>query len=166
MRVVTNTSPVLYLFQIGQLSLLERLYGRIIAPQAVINELAVGRQQGYEVPDCGAYKWMVVETVPSAPVLRLVTALGAGEAEALALALALSEPTDLVLLDDGLARQIAASHGVRVTGTIGVLLQSKQQGLIGSVTPALDRLQQAGFYMTDALKVHVLRTAGESSETG
>jgi predicted nucleic acid-binding protein len=92
MRVVSNTSPLQYLYVAQQLPLLERLYGRIIVPQAVIGELDVGRQQGYAVPDCRAYSWMQSETVAIPSVLRLITNLGTGEAEALALAI--MQPTD------------------------------------------------------------------------
>lgn len=93
MRVISDTSPLQYLHGIRQLPLLEQLYGRIVVPQAVIDELNVGRQQGYDVPDCSAYDWMQPETVTIPSVLKLITNLGAGEAETLALALA--QPTDL-----------------------------------------------------------------------
>ena len=58
MRVVSNTSPLQYLHIVQQLPLIERLYGQIVVPQAVIDELDVGRQQGYDTPDCRAYNWM------------------------------------------------------------------------------------------------------------
>jgi uncharacterized protein len=98
MRIISNTSPLQYLYAIRQLPLLERLYGQIVVPQAVCDELHVGQQQGYDVPDCRMYSWMRIETVAIPSVLKLITNLGAGEAEALALAL--MQPTDLVLLDD------------------------------------------------------------------
>lgn len=111
MRVISNTSPLQYLHSIQQLPLLEQLYGRIVVPQAVVDELAVGRHEGYDVPDCTPYSWMQVETVTVPAMLKLITNLGAGEAEALALALV--QPTDLVILDDALARQVATSQAIR-----------------------------------------------------
>lgn len=159
MRVITNTSPLLYLHLIGQLTLLERLYGQIITPQAVIDELDTGRQQGYDTPDCKTYAWMQRETVPIPNVLKLVVNLGAGEAEALALALL--QPTDLVILDDALARQVAASQNIRHTGTLGVLIQAKQQGLIPLVMPLLALLETAGFRVVDTLRDTVRTIVGE-----
>lgn len=159
MRVVTNTSPLIALFQIGQLDLLERLYGRLVVPQAVVDELTAGRHEGYEVPDCGAYGWMVVETIAVPSMLRLITALGPGEAEALALSLA--TPTDLVLLDDGLARQLAKSQALRVTGTLGLLVEAKRAGLIPLVMPHVARLRAAGFRMGAPLAAAIARLAGE-----
>ncbi len=40
--VVSNTSPLLYLHQIGRIDLLQKLYGAVIAPPAVAGELRVG----------------------------------------------------------------------------------------------------------------------------
>jgi predicted nucleic acid-binding protein len=50
-RLVCNTSPLQYLHQIGQLGILPRLAEEIIVPQAVVNELAAGRQAGVELPE-------------------------------------------------------------------------------------------------------------------
>lgn len=120
--------------------LLQQLYGRIIVPQAVIGELQAGQQEGYDVPDCDAYSWMRIKTVALPSVLKLITNLGPGEAEALALAL--TQPADLVILDDSLARQVAASQHIHYTGTLGILIQAKQRGLIDAVMPLVDAIQQ------------------------
>jgi hypothetical protein len=159
MRVVSNTSPLQYLHAIHHLAVLEQLYGHIVVPQAVMAELDTGRQAGYDVPDCRAYPWMIPDTVAIPAVLRLITNLGAGEAEALALAL--TTPTDLVLLDDALARQVAASQGIRYTGTIGILIQAKHQGLVTAVMPLVDAMQHAGFRVSDALKATLQRMTTE-----
>jgi hypothetical protein len=159
MRVVSNTSPLQYLHAIHHLHVLEQLYGRIVVPQAVMAELDTGRQSGYDVPDCRAYSWMIPETVAIPAMLRLITNLGAGEAEALALALA--APTDLVLLDDALARQVAASQGIRYTGTLGILIQAKHQGIVTAVMPLVDAMQHAGFRVSDALKATIRRMTAE-----
>lgn len=128
-------------------------------PQAVIDELDVGRQQGYDVPDCRAYNWMRVETIALPAILKLITNLGSSEAEALALSL--SQPSNLVLLDDALARQVAASQGLRYTGTLGVLVQAKHQGLIGAVVPLVEAMQRAGFRVSEELKLTIRRVSGE-----
>lgn len=159
MRVVTNTSPLVYLFRLGLLDLLHQLYGQVVVPQSVVDELSVGRSEGFDVPDCSIHEWMVVETIAIPPLLRLVTALGRGEAEALALAL--SRPTDLVLLDDGAARQLASMQSLRFTGTLGMLVQAKRQGLVSEVMPLVQQLQGAGFRMTTALISMIARQAGE-----
>ena len=159
MRVVSNTSPLLYLHTIGQLTLLEQLYGRIIVPQAVVTELAVGAQQGYMVPRPSDYGWIQIDSVALPAMLTLIANLGAGEAEALALAII--EPTDLLILDDGLARRVAAAQRLRYTGTLGVLMQAKRVGHIPFVMPLVMQLHQAGFRLTASLIESIRRNAGE-----
>ena len=69
--------------------------------------------------------------------------LGPGEGEVLALALELAGAT--VILDDGLARRVAAMLGIRLRGTLGLLLDAKKIGFIQSVAPLVDQLQALGF---------------------
>jgi uncharacterized protein len=92
-------------------------------------------------------------------VLKLITNLGAGEAEALALALA--QPTDLVILDDALARQVAASRSIRHTGTLGILIRAKQQGLVTSAMPLIEAMERAGFRLSSTLKATIRRIVSE-----
>jgi hypothetical protein len=159
MRVIIDTSPLQYLHIARHLPLLEQLYGTLVVPRAVAEELDVGRQQGFDVPDCGAFSWMQLEAVTVPELLRLVTNLGRGEAEALALAL--DPPADLVLLDDAFARHVAASQGIRYTGTLGVLLHAKERQLIPAVRPLIDTIQEAGFRLSTQTKLAVLKLARE-----
>lgn len=68
----------------------------------------------------------------------------------------------LVILDDKKARRIAQQMGLRVIGTIGVLLRAKQQGLLAEIRPFIDVLQQADFRISDSLYEEALRLAGEA----
>ncbi len=159
MRVVSNTSPLFYLHSIRQIELLARLYGQIVVPGSVVDELEAGRAQGYDAPECRVHPWMRIESIAVPALLALMTSLGPGEAEALALAL--SEPTDLIILDDALARQIAADRNLRYTGTLGILIQSKQAGFLPTIMPLVSQLQQAGFYMTPDLIAGIRRAVNE-----
>lgn len=49
--VISNTSPIFYLHRLGLLDLLEKLYGEIIIPNAVLEELEEGKKSGEDVPD-------------------------------------------------------------------------------------------------------------------
>ena len=82
------------------MDLLQKLYQRILIPEAVVNELKAGRDQGEDTPDVTDYDWIEVQSVRVPQLIRLITDLGAGEAEVLALAL--EEPGRLVILDDKL----------------------------------------------------------------
>jgi len=157
--VISNTSPLFYLHRLRRLDLLQKLYGRITVPAAVVNELKAGRDQGEEAPDVAHYDWIEVRPVRVPELIRLITDLGPGEAEVLALAL--EEAGSLVILDDHLAREVAKLQNVRITGTAGVLLKAKQEGPISAVAPLLDQLTQLDFRLGDAVKASLLRLVQE-----
>lgn len=158
-EVLSNTSPLVYLHQIGRMDLLPALYGRIIIPEAVAFELSEGARLGHAVPAVEALPWIAVEKVEKAALLQLVTDLDAGEREALALAV--GRPGSMLLLDDGHARRYATMLGLTFTGTLGVLLRAKKRGLLQEVRPELDRLQALGFRAAAEVRESVLRLAGE-----
>jgi predicted nucleic acid-binding protein len=113
-KVIVNTSPLQYLYQLGQIELLQHLYGEIAVPISVVNELARGQELGIIVPHCAQYEWMQQRAVRIKSYLPLVTGLGAGEKEVIALALEHREGSEdaLVVLDDGLARCYASHVGL------------------------------------------------------
>jgi uncharacterized protein len=157
--VISNTSPLFYLHRLRQLDLLQKLYTRLLVPEAVVDELQAGRDQGEDVPEVTGYDWIEVRAVRMPAVVTLISDLGAGEAQVLALALEV--PGSLVLLDDRLARAVARMRNIRQTGTAGVLLKAKQEGHISAVAPLLDRLLQLDFRLSDAVKASILKLAQE-----
>jgi predicted nucleic acid-binding protein len=66
-----------------------------------------------------------------------------------------------LILDDKKARTIARQLNLAVTGTCGVLLRAKDQGVLAQVRDVLDALRAAGFRASDTLIREVLRRAGE-----
>ncbi len=52
--------------------------------------------------------------------------------------------------------------GIRLTGTLGILLDAKQAGLLEEIAPLLERLQALGFRLSQGTKAAVLRIAGEA----
>lgn len=133
---------------------------RVWVPQAVAAELANGRALGHDLPDPTALPWMAVRRAASAAALPLAADLGPGEAEVLALAL--EDPQLLAVIDDGLARRIAAALGIRFTGTLGLLVDAKRKGLLPTVKPVLDRLDTLRFRVAPATRAAVLSMAGEA----
>jgi predicted nucleic acid-binding protein len=53
----------------------------------------------------------------------------------------------LLILDDAAARAQGKAMGLPFTGTLGVLLKSKQSGLIAVVHAFLDQLEKLGFFL-------------------
>lgn len=158
-ETISNSSPIQYLFQCNLLDLLPSLFDRVIIPEAVVAEISEGRGLGVTLPVMDALPWACVRAPKDPALLPLVTDLGQGEREVLALALA--SPGSLVILDDGLARRYAAHLGLRLIGTLGVLVRAKRQGLITAVAPVLDQLDRLRFRVDPETRTRVLLKAGE-----
>jgi len=159
LEVICNTSPIQYLYQLGLLHVLPALATQVIIPPAVVEEVAVGRAAGVSLPDLAALKWVTVRRPVGELALPLVTDLGPGETGVLMLALEL--PEAVVVLDDALARRVAETLGLRLTGTLGVLLDAKHTGLVTTVAPLLDQLQALRFRLAPHTREAVLKLAGE-----
>jgi predicted nucleic acid-binding protein len=92
--------------------------------------------------------------------LLLPEPLGPGEREAILLAMEVK--SDFVVLDDHQARAAAREHGLPVTGTLGLLVRAKHQGLISEVRPLMQEMVAAGHYASDRLQALILAKAGEA----
>ena len=158
--VISNTSPLLYLYRIGVIEWLPKLFDEIWIPTAVVDELKEGRSRGYDVPDLNDYLWLKIENPRAMPTDWLSLDLGPGELATMALAF---ENQDLiVLLDDMLARNTALAAGLSVWGTLKVLLEAKNHGLTDNIESYIDRLNDAGMWMSDEIRQRILRLAGET----
>jgi predicted nucleic acid-binding protein len=163
-ELICDTSPFQYLHQLGLLHILPALSQAVIIPPAVVDELAAGRELGVDLPDPTGLAWITIRRPVSAAAIPLITDLGPGETEVLMLALELS--ATVLVLDDALARQVAHSLNLKLTGTLGILLDAKRAGLIDTVAPALDQLQKLRFYLAPHTRTAVLKLAGELPRTG
>lgn len=157
-EVFLNTTPLQYLHRLGHLEWLRDFYGRVIAPMAVALELREGRRLGARVPSIEALPWIEVRA-PVAAVPAFPRFIHRGEAEVLALAA--ESDAALVVIDDLLARGLARKLGLRVAGTLGIILRAKSEGRIDAVAPLMDQLEQQGFHVAAETRAEVLRLAGE-----
>jgi len=160
-EVICHTAPLQYLHPVGLLDLLPRLATQILVPQAVVDELAVGRARGLKLPDPNSLPWMTVRRPTGAPTMPVTPELGQGELEVLALGLATTGA--IAILDDPRARQMADKLGIRVRGTLGLLTDARRAGFVPAVAPLLDQLQAVGFRLAPATRLAVLSLAGEVS---
>jgi predicted nucleic acid-binding protein len=157
--VVSATSPITNLAAIGQLDLLRQIYGRVIVPEAVFQELtAVGGHHPGAVAQ--QLDWIETRAVSNRLLVNaLRVELDKGEAEAIALAQELA--ADLLLIDEHLGRAAATRLGVRIIGLLGVLIEAKHRGLIQEIKPLVDTLMSLGFHVKQDLYQRVLQAAGE-----
>jgi predicted nucleic acid-binding protein len=130
MIVVADTAPLNYLIQIDCDGLLPKLYGRIVVPASVMQEL------GHAAAPAPVHRWLAhipawidVRVTAAAPDAELAD-LDLGEREAIQLAE--EQHADLLLIDERKGRQRARQRGLKTTGTLGVLLSAGELGLIDS----------------------------------
>lgn len=153
MIIVSDTSPLTALLTVGTAELLPRLFGEVIIPEAVRDELL---RSHAALP-----AWLRVEAVKnSAETARFAMVVDAGEAEAIELAKEMH--ADRLLMDERKGRRLAAQEGIPVIGLVGVVLLAKRNRLIPSARALLQRLEHdAGMYLTDELREQALQSVGE-----
>lgn len=158
MIVVSDTSVITNLIQLGQLPLLKELFGNIIIPQKVFDELA--RIPG-QIEIINENAWMEVRQISDeAHFKKLISTLDPGEAEAIVLAIELK--ADALLIDEKKGRRIAQEYGITITGLLGILIEAKAENLIQKVKPILDRLIfEMGFRISPKLYQHILEEVDE-----
>ena len=155
-KVVSNTTPLIALANIRQLDLLKKLYGEVIIPKAVVDEIITEPAKSSVINS----DWIVVKEIKDQDDRKLFKAkLHAGEVEVMILAQEIG--AELLLMDDNAAKKTAKYLGLTVTGTLGVLLKAKKLGYIEAVKPLLDALVADGLFISDTVRQFVLEEAGE-----
>lgn len=141
------------------MELLPSLYGRVCIPPAVQDEINRGKALGVTLPNLHDLNWISIVDPEPPILLPLANGLGAGELQVIALAKETAK--NLALLDDRRARRFAPLLGVTFSGTLGVLLKAKQQGMLERLKPVCDTLEQRGFRLSRKTRKSVLLMAGE-----
>jgi len=133
-----------------ELDILHRLYGEIYTTNIVAEEF------GESIPD-----WITLIDPQDEQKQRLLELqIDKGEASALNLALEIS--ADLVILDDFKARRIAEKLGLQITGTLGVIIKAKQERILESAKPIIEKLQNTDFRISESLIKEALLLAKEN----
>ena len=158
MGLVANAGPLIALARIGKLELLPSAYAEILVPDAVYREVT----QDPLMPgahDVAQAPWLRSTPVTdSRAVAQMRFWLDQGESEAIVLAQDRAVP---LAIDERRGRRIAASLGVDITGTVGILLTCKRLELIDEVMPLLDQLIQKGIRLSASLYENARRLAQE-----
>jgi predicted nucleic acid-binding protein len=158
-KVIVNSTPLIALCKVNQLELLRELYTEITIPEAVFQEVTAKNDSvKRKILENGA--WIHVQSVSDTIDRRMYKAkLHDGEVEVMILAQEIK--ADLVIIDDNAARKTAIYLGLPLTGTVGVLLRAKAEGLVPKVMPIVDNMEQNGLYYGPQLKEWVRSQAKE-----
>jgi predicted nucleic acid-binding protein len=165
MIIISDTSPISNLLKIGQLTILQKLYGEIIIPKRVYQEICALEHLGVNITQIQTADWITVQTASDQVLIATLSSeLDLGEAEAIAIALAVQ--ADRLLIDERIGRTVAQRYGLRITGLLGVLVAAKKNNLIPELKPILDQLiTQAKFRVHPALYQQILQDADEISDS-
>lgn len=135
MIVVSDSSPLIALLSVDRIELLERLFSDVLIPPAVHDEV-FGSGRIIVIPN-----FIQVENPRSETSVRFLRmSLHSGESEAITLAL--DKNVNRIVLDDKQARETADRLGLRVIGTLGVLILAKEKGILSEVRPLIVQMME------------------------
>ena len=152
MKIVSNSSPLIFFSAIGMLDTLAG-FGDISIPKAVYEEVTKNDLKGSN--EVKHADWIKVVEVEDHESIIFSSTLDAGEAEAIALAI--KQNADLILMDDLAGRRAATAYGIEVIGTLGLLKVLYQKGRIENMKNVLDEIQKHGFWMSTDLYKKMLK---------
>ena len=122
--VISDASPLIALAFLGLEGLLQSLFAEVLIPSAVATE-ARQRRGVFGGIDCSGIPGLrVLDPAAAAPLSHRHGMLDPGERAAISLAVEL--PNSPLIIDERRGREVASEIGVRVRGTVGVLLQAKR----------------------------------------
>ena len=157
--LVINTSPLVALATalddfsvVGEVAML-------VVPGEVIAELKAGAGRDETARIVEAAAGCVVRSPFTSLPLALGRILGSGEAAVIHTAL--TEGIATVVIDERKGRRVAGLHGLRVTGSLGLLLALHRRGLVPSVSEAVARMKAKGIHLDDALVQEALAAQKE-----
>jgi predicted nucleic acid-binding protein len=148
-KIIVDTSCLIILSKIKELPLLKLLYGEVLITDIIAKEF------DGPLPD-----WIIVCPIKiNENVFLFEKRIDKGEASAIILALEI--PNSIIIIDDFKGRALAKELGIKVTGTMGVIISAKNKKLIPSIKPILEKIKETNFYISKALENEALRLAKE-----
>lgn len=159
-ELVINTGPLLALVAaFDDLGILHLLYDRVIVPLEVSQEILVDNASRYGGKEFEAASDLEKKSSAVQVSAFLKNSLDPGEAGVIQTAL--DDKIETVCIDEPVGRRVARLHGLRVTGSVGILLRAKREGHLPRVTDAIERMRSKGIRLSDTLVKSVLEQAGE-----
>lgn len=147
--IISDTSCLIILNKIGELDLLKKLYKKVAITKDILSEY------GENLPE-----WIEVHKIKT-PNRQQILEMQIDRGEASAIALALESGNNILIIDDWKARKIAQKLGLSVTGTLGVIIKAKNNEIITSIKPILNKIKETNFRISEELEQIALKEANE-----
>ncbi|MCB1056670.1 MAG: DUF3368 domain-containing protein [Acidobacteria bacterium] len=159
--IISNATPLIAFSRIGRLDLLRDVVaGELTVPEAVARELSEYRAGRPGTVDLTHEGWIRVRTVQDQQQVRLLLpTLDRGEAEVIALGL--ESNARLLLIDELIGRKVAESLGLKISGSVGILIRAKQIGALTAVRPPLEEMVRNGIFFSQRFLDAVFRQVEE-----
>lgn len=167
MPVAPDSSPLMWLSKVGRLTLLKLLYGRVTIPQEVYEEtiergVAEGFSDALVIKEAMEEGWLETSTLMGGDkelcrrILEHAPEIHIGEAQAILMARRAGLP---LLIDEAGGRALAEAFGLKVNGTVYVILRGLKEGYLKreEAREAMFELVEKGFRIEPRLLSRILR---------
>lgn len=148
--IISDTSCLIVLDKIGELELLHRLFGRIIVTPEITEEFQK------DLPP-----WFAVME-PANKTYQKILAASLDKGEASAIAFAIEQTDCLLIVDDAKGRNYAQQLGIKITGTLGIIVAAKLGGVITSARSVLEKIKRTNFRLSPDLEELILKRTNET----
>lgn len=142
--IIADASCLIVLQNIQELSLLQKLFGKVLITKEVNEEF------GIDLPE-----WINVKTVQS-QTQKNALSLILDKGEASSIALCLETDNSFLIIDEKKGRRVAQELNLKIIGTLGLILMAKEKGFVDSIENLLEKLENAGFWLSPNLKAKIL----------
>lgn len=147
--LIADASPLIALMDIEELGILSKMFNRVLITDIVRDEVKGDLPEWIEITN--------EYDRSSAHILSLSLVPG----EASVIALAVERPGTILLIDESKGRLWAKRLGLRIIGTLGLIIKAKESGIIDTGKNIMDKLESHGFWMSETLKHDILIRLGE-----
>ncbi|MFW6148092.1 MAG: DUF3368 domain-containing protein [Thermodesulfobacteriota bacterium] len=156
---VINASPLIFFSRGQKMDLLHHFADPIFVPEPVADEIRMRGPEDVTAKSLENTSWLKIVTSPPTPEIISDWTLGPGESSVLSYAYA--NPGVEAIIDDLNGRKCASLLGIRVRGTLGIVLAAKKRGLIPKARPVIEELIRSGLYLTRQVLDEALRRVDE-----
>ena len=157
MILVADSSALIALASCNALHHLEKIFGSVIVPQAVFDEVTAADKD--HALALGSYLADKVRSVDMSAFVYLDAFADLGETQAMVLYKA--SQADYLLIDDKRGRRVAQLNQINIIGSLGVLVLAKRLGLVPAIEPLIAQITNSTVYIAPGLIDDVLSMVGE-----
>jgi predicted nucleic acid-binding protein len=157
--IICNTGPIIALAGIQKLDVLKHIFGTVIIPEPVRIEILTGGKTLIGLDEFLKAGWLTVKELNQQPDPLLSNLLDQGEASVIHIAREMG--IDRILMDERKGRRVAREiYGLKVTGTIRVLVEAKKAGLIENLEASIQEIRNSGYWIHDKIIQRALKESG------